>query len=259
MHSIKIRYINLDRRTERNQDVLKKFSMLNFKKENIKRFSAVDGKNLVEDLKKKSYIGDVIIKIIKNKNINWNTCILSCLLSHYFLLKEIIDDETIEVEDMVFIFEDDFFINDIYLNKIKFEDIINKLVVSDINISNGWDMIFFGGRFKINFTPSNQNMEKFFSWSFDNYYLRNKGNGIDWDRTTHNYLVKKKNIKKILDLILNNYLNSINPTKEIDSLYNSLSLDIKMFDYFPHIFYSPLNYSTDIQNSNQIINSKNIH
>ena len=53
MENIKVYYINLDKRTERNTDVLEKLNYLGFKDENIKRFSAVNGKNIKNDLKKK--------------------------------------------------------------------------------------------------------------------------------------------------------------------------------------------------------------
>ena len=48
MDSVYVRYINLDRRTDRNQDVMNKFkSVLGFDESNIKRFSAIDGTNLI--------------------------------------------------------------------------------------------------------------------------------------------------------------------------------------------------------------------
>lgn len=118
-----------------------------------------------------------------------------------------------------------------------------------------WDMIYFGGRFKLNFHPSNPLTKNFFSHSFNNFYLRIHGQGADWNRTTHNYLVKKNNIKKILNSILEYYLNEKQPTIQVDKMYCSLSKKLNMYDYFPHIFYSPMNYSTDIQHSKTMINT----
>jgi hypothetical protein len=59
LDTVYVRYINLDRRIDRNEDVLKKFTeILGFKENNIKRFSAIDGTNIVNDLKKNNYLDD---------------------------------------------------------------------------------------------------------------------------------------------------------------------------------------------------------
>jgi GR25 family glycosyltransferase involved in LPS biosynthesis len=260
LENIFIRYINLDRRTDRNEDVKKKFvDILGFNFEKIQRFSAIDGINIIDELRHKNYVNDEIIKTLQTKNLIVKSAELGCMLSHYFLLKQIMTDETIPEDSLVFIFEDDFFINSEYLKLTKLNDIIDKLNVSKINNENNWDMIYFGGRFNVNFYPSKSNIKNFFTHSFDNFYLRVNGFGLDWDRTTCNYLVKKKNIKKILDCILDHYINTNKIIIQIDSLYNSLSKKLFMYDYFPHLFYSPLNYSTDIQKSMIKINTSNIN
>lgn len=259
MDTVYVRYINLDRRPDRNDDTINKLvNILGFDKSNIKRFSAIDGSNIVEDLRNKNYIGDEIIKTLQSANLNVKTGELGCLLSHYFLLKEIINDTSIPDNSNVFIFEDDFFINPFNLEKNNLNKILSELNCSELDNSNLWDMIYFGGRFRLNFSPSNLNMTKFFSHSFDNFYLRVKGQGMDWDRTTHNYLVKKNNILKILNCILNHYSNEVKPIQQIDSLYNSFSSKLNMYDYFPHLFFSPANYSTDIQHSKTTINTKDL-
>ncbi len=251
-----VRYINLDRRLDRNEDTFKKINeVLGFDKNNIKRFSAIDGTNLIQDLKNKNYIGDEFISIIKKLNLTLKSPELACLLSHYFLLKEILEDNTIPDDSIVVLFEDDFFINTQYLEKIKLSDIIGK-IKSPVNFNNNnWDIIYLGGRFTQNFIPYNKS---FFTHSFDNFYLRIAGCGMDWDRTTHNYLVKKKNIPNIISCYLNYYTYNFKPEFQVDSFYNSCSNKIKMYDYFPHIFYSPLNYSSDIQKIKIFINTKNI-
>ena len=222
MDTLFVRYINLDRRQDRNVDTMKKLvDVLGFDISNIKRFSAIDGSNIVEDLRNKNYLGDDIIKILQSANMNVRNGELGCLLSHYFLLKEIVNDTSIP------------------------------------DNSNLWDMIYFGGRFKHNFSPSNLNMTKFFSHSFDNFYLRIQGQGMDWDRATHNYLVKKNNISKILNSILEYYLNETKTkiTIQVDHMYCCLSKKLNMYDYFPHLFFSPMNYSSDIQHSRTTINT----
>jgi GR25 family glycosyltransferase involved in LPS biosynthesis len=259
LDTVFVRYINLDRRIDRNEDTIKKFiNILGFNPDNIKRFSAIDGSNIIDELKNKNYIDDELIKILQSANLNIKTGELGCLLSHYFLLKEILNDSSISNNSYVFMFEDDFFINTSYLESTNLTDILNKLNASELDNENLWDMIYFGGRFKQNFFPSDFNIKNFFSHSFDNFYLRIEGNGYDWDRTTHNYLIKKKNISKILNCILNYYSNEVKPTIQIDSLYNSFSSKLNMYDYFPHLFYSPMNYSTDIQHSKICINTKEL-
>ena len=258
MDTVFVRYINLDRRFDRNEDTITKLiDILGFNPSSIKRFSAIDGSNIVEDLRNKNYINDDIIKILQSANLNVRTGELGCLLSHYFLLKEIVCDTSIPNNSNVFIFEDDFFINTSYLETNNLTDILNKLNSSKLNNSNLWDMIYFGGRFGLNFSPSNLNITKFFSHSFDNFYLRIHGIGMDWDRTTHNYLVKKNNIPKILQCILEYYLNETKTkiTIQVDHMYCSLSKKINMYDYFPHLFFSPMNYSSDIQHSRTTINT----
>lgn len=256
MESVYVRYINLDRRTDRNEDVLKKLiSILGFEEKNIKRFSAINGNDLVKDLRDKNYIRDELIDIIKQKKINVKANELGCLLSHYFLLKEIWEDKTISDDSIIFLFEDDFFINTQYLETTGITDIIGEIKNSEIDKENSWDMIYLGGRFTPNFIPKNKT---YFSHISGNIFKRINGRGIDWDRTTHNYLIKKSNIQNILKCYLEYFITQLNPAFQVDSFYNSQTNKINMYDYFPHIFYSPWNYSTDIQNSNLIINTKDL-
>jgi len=256
MDSIYVRYINLDRRTDRNEDVLKKLtSILGFEESNIKRFSAIDGNNLIQDLVIKNYIQDKLIEIIKEKKNNVKAPELACLLSHYFLLKEIVEDKTIPYDSIIFLFEDDFFINTQYLMSIKILDIVEEIKNADFNKESKWDMIYMGGRFKPNFIPKNKT---FFNHIFNNLYKRIAGQGMDWDRTTHNYLVKKSNIQNILKCYLEYFEDKKNPAFQVDTFYNSQTKNLEMYDYFPHIFYSPWNYLTDIQYSKLIINTKDI-
>lgn len=256
MDSVYVRYINLDRRTDRNTDVLKKIiSILGFEETNIKRFSAIDGNNLIPDLVKKKYIGDELIDIIRKKKNNVKAPELGCLLSHYFLLKEIEEDKTMPDDSIIFLFEDDFFINTPYLEITPLINIIGEIKNSEIDKENLWDIIYLGGRFTPNFIPKNKT---YFSHIFGNVYKRINGRGMDWDRTTHNYLVKKSNIKNILKCYLEYFTTQPNPSFQVDSFYNSQTNILNMYDYFPHIFFSPWNYSTDIQYSKLIINTKDI-
>jgi GR25 family glycosyltransferase involved in LPS biosynthesis len=256
MDSVYVRYINLDRRTDRNEDVLKKLiSILGFEKKNIKRFSAINGNNLVKDLIDKNYIRDELIEIIKGRKINVKAPELGCLLSHYFLLKETCEDKTIPNDSIIFLFEDDFFINTPYLETTGITNIIREIKNLEIEKEGLLDMIYLGGRFTPNFIPKNKT---YFSHISNNIYKRINGRGIDWDRTTHNYLIKKSNIQNILKCYLEYFTTQSNPTFQVDSFYNSHTNILNMYDYFPHIFYSPWNYSTDIQKSELKINTKDL-
>jgi GR25 family glycosyltransferase involved in LPS biosynthesis len=255
LENILVRYINLDYRPNKNINTLTNLEKIGFNKENIKRFSAVDGKNLVIDIKNKNYFNDPLIEILRNLNKNYNCCVLACLLSHYFLLKEISMDDSIDDDSIIFIFEDDFFINKEYLIENPFTNIIEKLFKFDEE--NDWSVIYFGGRFTENFSPNNLKNNNSFQKIDENFYLRKTGKGMNWDRTTHNYVIKKKNTNKISKIILENFINS-KIFFEIDSLYNNNTLKINFFDYFPHIFYSPINYRSDIQRSKIIINTSNL-
>ena len=254
-------YINLDRREDRNKDALNNIKKLGFSENNIKRFSAIDGKKLIIDLQNRNYYNNSIIKILQNKNIKFNACELACMLSHYFCLDGILNDDDVKDDDIIFMFEDDFFINDEYLknnggfNKIltDFDNFYDNFNNSCNNFNNScnnfdWDLIFFGGRFKVNFIPLK--LETYYKKTYGNYYekISSKG-GHNTDRTTHNYVVKKSNIYKICDVIFNNYV-SIDSTMQIDNLFNHHTKHLKIYDYFPHIFYSPADYKTDIQKTN---------
>ena len=235
-------YINLDRRTDKNNDALNNIKKLGF--DNITRFSAIDGKNLVTDLQNKNYYNNPIIQNLKiNNNCKKNNaCELACSLSHYFLLNQILEDENIKDDDIVFMFEDDFFINEKYLED---NGGLNE-IIKDLDKFN-WDLIYFGGRFNVNFIPTN--LTKYFKQIYNNFYKKTNSNGNhDTDRTTHNYVIKKSNVKKICDLIYNNFVGK-NPIITIDTLLNGLTQELIICDFFPHIFYSPIDYKTDIQHT----------
>ena len=75
------------------------------------------------------------------------------------------------------------------------------------------------------------------------------------DRTTHNYVLKKKHVNKIIDLIEENFNSDTNIIIEIDIFYviQQYKNNIVSYDYFPHVFYSPFEYQSDIQNTSDMI------
>lgn len=273
LKDIKSFYINLDYRNDRSEDIKNKLKKLGFEENNINRFSAVDGKNLKIDLENKNYMSDEIFELVKKINKIYKNTELAVLLSHYFLLKQILLDTNIKDDEYIFIFEDDFFINEDFLNKKPFKNVINEL--NNFVLENEWDIIFMGGRFDVNFTPNavnsiksfkkinlknnpnnqNDNLEQEKSINkTNNFYLRRcKIDPKDWDRTLHNYIINKKSALKLCNFIKENY-KKVNMFLQIDHLICSDPKNLKTFDYFPHIFYSPRNYNSDIQFSKLYIN-----
>ena len=66
-------------------------------------------------LSKNNYNNDPLISILKNKNVKYKCGELGCILSHYFLLREIALDDMLNNDSVIFIFEDDFFLHNKYL------------------------------------------------------------------------------------------------------------------------------------------------
>jgi GR25 family glycosyltransferase involved in LPS biosynthesis len=263
-------YINLDFRTDRNHDVKEKLNKLGFNEENINRFSAIDGKNLSNDLDNKGFMGTKILELIKNANIQYKSTELAVLLSHYFLLQQIIQNPNINEKEFIFVFEDDFFINEKYLEAKPFIKIIEEIEyfntlnessvqsIDQLTDQSTWDILFLGGRFNLGFVPTSINNTENFQKIDENFYLRvKKGKPMDWDRTLHNYVINKKSAGKLCEIIENNFVSG-KIIKQIDHLFCNDSNGLKSFDYFPHIFYSPLNYTTDIQFSKLFIKTGNI-
>jgi GR25 family glycosyltransferase involved in LPS biosynthesis len=267
-------YINLDFRTDRNHDVKEKLNKLGFNEKNINRFSAIDGKNLSNELNNKGFMGTKILELVKNANIQYKSTELAVLLSHYFLLQQIIQNPNINEKEFVFVFEDDFFINEKYLDEKPFIKIIEEIkCFNALNETTEqlteqstkqstkqsiWDILFLGGRFKVGFIPTSINNTENFQKIDENFYLRvKKGKPMDWDRTLHNYVINKKSAIKLCEIIENNFVSG-KIINQIDHLFCNDSNGLKSFDYFPHIFYSPINYTTDIQFSRLYIKTGNI-
>lgn len=254
MNNILVRYINLDRKPDRNISTLHKIKSLGFQEHNIKRFSAIDGRNLKSDLISKNYINNNCIINLQKSNKSIREGIIGCALSHYFLLEEIMTDSSISNDNIIFIFEDDFLINDELLASTSLSEIL-----SEINEINDWDIMYLGGRFSTGYTINNSVLNHYSRLSLNIYQkLETKEWNSHKDRTTHNYIIKKSSAKKIIDLLNERFLfnekdwkNEIPP---IDCMINNLLDKIKICDYFPHLFYSQIDYDTDIQHNFKTIN-----
>lgn len=239
--------INLDRKTDRWESINNIINSTCLKDNNFIRFSAFDGFDYEASLIKYNLKDHPIIMNLKSNNIKVPAGVLGCLLSHVILLQKVIDDPEIKDSDYVGIYEDDFIIagsiNKFNENYNKFKNInLNELHIN---------LLYLGGRFEPNFMYLND--EFFIDTEHENIFLRRSmdKNNKYYDRTTTSYIVKKSSCKKIINLICNNLLNQkINEIKAIDYILPRLADQIKIFDYFPHFFYSPVDAPSDIQGDN---------
>lgn len=246
--------INLDRRTDRWESINKIINSTCLKDNNFIRFSAFDGKNLNEEIKKNNLESHPIIKKLKEKNVEVAGGLLGCFLSHVTVLQKIIDNTDINSSDYVGVYEDDFIIsgsiNNFNNNYTSFQKIdLNEL---------GVEFIYLGGRFKPNFICTDET--SFEQTDNINIFLRKNGRRPeDYDRTAAAYIVKKSSCQKIIDLISNNFIKSAKNNSysiiAIDGVYPNLHKHIKMFDYFPHFYYTHRNLESDIQG---FVNNSNI-
>ena len=209
--------INLDRRADKYDEFLKRIP---FDSSICTRFSAIDGRN-----------------IIKFEN-NENPYIMGCHLSHKAIFQNVINDTSINDEDYIIIFEDDVFFQDTFIQEI--EKIKTNKDLFDIN-----SIIYIGGRFIPYFYPTSLS-----GWNNikENIYIKND-NKIDShnsDRTTHTIILSKFACKEII-----NKTKHVRVSIPIDVLYTDIRNyipEMKLYDLFPHVCYSPPDYKTDIQN-----------
>jgi len=241
-----IYYINLDRREDRSTEFLDKIKLTSLANSTIKRFSAVDGTCLQENLVMRNLNRDPIILLLahlRNKNNpSMRPGVVGCFLSHYFLLKEIVENQSLCDDQIVYIFEDD-----VFFSKNEFENEMLEIQ----KFSQPWDLIFVGGRWNANFVPSGD--YEYFEKATKHLYKRLQtspkyqqrlGSSLNLDRGAMGYCVQKKSVPIILEQLFH-FLHS-NTFQAIDAVY--VRLDINSFDFFPHLFYSPLHYNkSDIQ------------
>lgn len=258
--------INLDRRPDRWDEIIQKINNSCLKDEKFIRYSAFDGNKWEEELKRLDLENDGIIKYLKNKKMNTVKGVFGCYMSHYTLLKSILNNKEIRDDEWVGIFEDDFFpYND---SKI-FTKLWKKIKMSKEDLDKmEIDMLYIGGKFNSGFmVPIHDFYLNFDITSNPNLFKRKniyelvshgKLNTENIDRTTSSYIVKKSSIPTILKALSINFVskdkNGNTNFIPIDYTYVLSSKIIKSGDYFPHLFYSPLEYSTDIQG---IENQKN--
>lgn len=225
--------ISLDKRQDR-RDLFD-----NWFKHPYKIFNGIDGSNL------KSYYTDPSFKLLLDK-LN-NTEIIEgeigCKFSH-FKIWESISETSI-------ILEDDLINSQNYLDKLK--NLKNEIN----NINSDWDIIYIGGQwtpdYSINSTSyietqkiSDENKDIYFKNTTEHLYLRinnennNKRNSQNpLFRTSHGMVLSKKGANKLKNFALNDERFLDFP---LDVFIQCMELEHQLvtYDFFPHIFYSPV-------------------
>ena len=231
--------INLKRRLDRWTYFIENKKNTIFNNEIFIQFDAFDGFDHINEIKRFNLENNPLILFLQKNKIIVNKGVLGCYLSHLIILKSIMENIDINDDEYIGIYEDDIFYCSDFDNKYEQFKNIN---LNELNI----EFLYLGGRFKPNFSY-NHNDDMFIKTSNKNIFFRNKClKNIMWDRGTYSYIIKKKICSKLYDLLINIPIKN-NKLDAIDSVYNLLNKNIKMFDYFPHLFYSPVNYKSDIQ------------
>jgi GR25 family glycosyltransferase involved in LPS biosynthesis len=245
---IKCNYvINLTRRPDRWEQFLKNKDKTILKNENFIRFAAFDGFNCEDEIKRFGIENHVIFRFMKQIKLSVPKGVLGCLMSHLMLLQEIINNKDINDEDYVGIYEDDIFYCDDFDKKY---NEFKKINLSKYNV----DFIYLGGRFDKHFDcryspdfnlmfekTDNQNLIKRKQMIYRNF---------NWDRCTFAFVIRKNICKKLMEIISSSFVKKeggIIKFEAIDYVYTCAFNKVNMFDFVPHLYYSPLNYNTDIQ------------
>lgn len=244
----KINYvINLTRRPDRWEQFLKNKNQTILKEENFIRFAAFDGFDYENEIKRFGIENHVIFRFMKQIKLGVPKGVLGCLMSHLMLLQEIINNKDIEDNDYVGIYEDDIFYCDDF-NK-KYNE-FKKINLSNYNV----DFIYLGGRFASGFDCRYSDDFNLMFEKTDNPNLIKRKQMIyrnfNWNRCTFSYVIRKSICKKLMEIISSSFVKKergIIKFEAIDYVYTCAFNEINMFDFIPHLYYSPINYNSDIQ------------
>ena len=210
--------INLDRRADRWEEFVEKLKkQQEFSKDTFIRISAFDGYKHEEEIKRYNLENFNLIKFLIQNKVIVKKGVLGCFMSHVIALYNILQNKDIKDDDYVGIYEDDIFYPEDFEEKYKKFKEIN---LGELDI----EFIYTGGRLK----P-----------------------GFDWDRTTSSYIIRKSSCEKLIKLLTTQFSTNSLRLIPIDGLLIKFFKNIKMFDYFPHLFYSEIYYKTDVQTSDE--------
>ena len=79
---------------------------------------------------------------------------------------------------------------------------------------------------------------------------------FNWDRGAFSFVIKKSKCVNLIEAIKTGFLKKENNTisfEAVDYIYTNSCKKIKMFDYLPHLYYSRVNFNSDIQ-GNHLVN-----
>ena len=237
--------INLDKRIDKWREVIDLInSSKELSKETFIRISAFDGKDYKNELIRYNLTNNIVYNYVKKYKIQIQLGVFGCYMSHLITLYNIIQNNDIKEDDYVGIYEDDFKLTKNFDKKYKK---FKKINLKELDV----DFIYLGGRFESGFKCDG--LEK---TTHPNVFFRKEECVSDenWGRTTHSYIVKKSICKKLIELITSRFINKLLDFKAIDNIYQNLHKEIKMFDYFQHLYYSEINYKTDIQTNENLFN-----
>jgi GR25 family glycosyltransferase involved in LPS biosynthesis len=245
---IKCNYvINLKRRQDRLETFFKNKDNSILKNEHFIIFSAFDGFDYENEIKRLQIENHDIFKILKNNKICVPKGVLGCLMSHLLVLTKIVNNIDIDENDYVGIYEEDFCYCDDFDSK--YGDFKN-IDLSKYNI----DILYTGGRFKPGFDCRNSSDFDLMFEKTDNPNLIKRKQMIyrnfNWDRGTFSYVVRKSICKNLIEHCISSFLTmEDNKLKfeAIDYVYTCAYDKFNMFDYVPHLFFSLVNHDSDIQ------------
>ena len=255
--------INLDRRKDRYENFLKTIKDTPLNDEIFIKFKAFDGSDIKNEIDRFNLKDDFIIKTLSKYKISFQRGIVGCLLSHLLVLKDIMNNDSIKDNDMVGIYEDDIYLSDKFINNY------SNLKKLDFSRYNDIEFVYLGGRFTKNFDVP-KNLDNIFEKTSEpnlffrkNMKMRNANSytgrliksTFSWERTTLSFLVKKSSCKKLIDIIYKSFINNtgfVYHIEPIDHIYAYSHNKIKMYDYLPHLFYSPFQVNSDVQKSANI-------
>lgn len=235
--NFKRRYvINLLRRSDRYNE-FKTRTCIYFNPELFEKFDAVDGKQIDKNTLEPFF-----------KNSNTRNGEIGCHLSHRKIWENVSEDETLEDDDLIIVFEDDVFFTD-HNFESKFTDSIN--CFKQIKVPN--KMLYIGGRFDKNFQPMKNELNLHWKNAFfqsNNFQERIYKPIIAkhiFDRTTHALIFTKYAAKIFLQSSLCYEKKPVALDSFLIWCHHQKKGPIHYYDFFPHLCYSPINYKTDIQ------------
>jgi GR25 family glycosyltransferase involved in LPS biosynthesis len=218
---VPIKIINLERRSDRKENMIREFEKqgITLREENFVK--AVDGKELK--------LTEELYELFKGNNFNYRQGVIGCALSHYYLWKQLVNDETF---DYYVIMEDDINLCD------DFKKYFGQFVVKNKIVN---DLMFLGY----------------------SMYSRNKQQQLTCDHTLIDfrknlyvggffcYTITKTCANKLVSHILHNGIK-----QAIDCIVNST--DLNCIEVVPHLAHTEWNENgktidTDIQNNYECI------